>query len=261
MMHTFREIKKRVYNSVKNTKLFKELKSYLHFNSSRFHLKEFLQEAADTLGPEQKVLDAGSGEGFYSSLFTHTGYESTDFCGVDKTYGDITFICNLENIPIPAERYDAVLLTQVIEHLPNPSDVLDEIHRILKPTGKLWLTGPLFFPEHEAPYDFYRYTRYGLEHLLSRAGFQIVDLQPLEGYGATFSYQLKMAVKELPQNPTEYGGKVRGILVSILLLFMKPWFLLLSKMLDTSDKANKITNVGMCKNYRLIAVKSDRRLN
>lgn len=236
-------------------KIVSKLKTVFTFNSSRFHLNNFLTRAAQTLGPENSVLDAGSGEGLYRSLFTNTRYESTDFCQVDKTYGNVTFVSNLDHIPVKREQYDAVILTQVIEHLPCPTVVLEEIYRILKPEGRLWLSGPLFYPEHEIPYDFYRYTRYGLRYIVEQAGFEIIELQPLEGYGATFSFQLRMAIRSLPINPKSYGGGIFGFIIVGLILVAAPLFMILSKLLDHTDRLHKITEVGMCKNYCLIAQK------
>lgn len=239
------------------TKFFPRFKPLLTYNSSRYHLKKFLAKAAQTLRPDDIVLDAGSGEGFYKSLFSNTKYESTDFCRVEKTYGEVTFVSRLEHIPVQSERYNAVILTQVLEHLPYPSLVLKEIYRVLKSDGKLWLSGPLFYPEHEIPYDYYRYTQFGLRHLVEQAGLEIIELQPLEGYGATFSFQLKMAIRSLPINPKAYGGGIPGFIIALLIIISTPLFLILSKLLDHADHKNKIDEVGMCKNYCLIAKKSN----
>lgn len=238
-----------------NTKLITNLKAMFTYNSSRVHLQNFLLEAAQSLGAQNTVLDAGSGEGYYKSLFKNTNYYSTDFIQVDKPYGEVSFVGKLENIPIKQDVFDAVLLTQVLEHLPDPSLVLDEIYRILKPEGKVWLSAPLFFSEHEVPYDFYRYTQYGLRYIVEKAGFEIVDLHPLEGYGATFSYQLKYAIKHLPIHPKEYGSGIIGFFISAIRVLLTPLFLILSKLLDISDQKNKITKSGMCKNYCIVAKK------
>ncbi len=236
-------------------KLFSKLQLLFSYNSSRFHLNNFLIQAVQTLGPEDIVLDAGSGEGFYKSLFKNTRYESTDICLVAKTYGAVTFVSSLEHIPVRSGRYNAVILTQVIEHLPYPSLVLEEIYRVLKPGGYLWLSAPLFYPEHETPYDFYRYTQYGLRHLVEHAGYEIIDLQPLEGYGATFSFQLRIAIRNLPINPKRYGGGIIGFVIVGLKIISTPLFIIMSKLLDHADRKQIINEGGMCKNYRLIAKK------
>ena len=52
-------------------------------------------------------------------------------------------LCDLADIPVEDARFDHVLLTQVLEHLPEPATVLGELHRVLRPGGTLWLTAPL----------------------------------------------------------------------------------------------------------------------
>lgn len=228
---------------------------FYSYNASRYHLAQFVQRAAHSVDKSSIVLDAGAGEGMYRSFFDHTHYESTDFYQVTKPYGDVSFVSNLAYIPISDKRYDMILLTQVIEHLPDPLRVLQELYRLLKDHGQLWLSGPLFFPEHEQPYDFYRYTQFGLRYLVEHAGFEVLDLQPLEGYGTTVSFQLKSATRELPLNSSAYGGGIVGITIVVLLSLSKPLFHTLAMLLDYADRKHKITDVGMCKNYCLVAVK------
>ena len=103
----------------------------------------------------------------YRSLFDHVTYESIDFCKVDKEYAAPTYIGDATAIPVSDGRYDfLVLMTQVLEHLPDPVKVLCEVNRVMKPASTLWLSCPLFYQEHEQPYDFFRYTQFGLRHLL-----------------------------------------------------------------------------------------------
>ena len=68
-----------------------------------------------------------------------------------------------------------VLCTEVLEHLPEPQKAIDEMFRVLKPGGQLLLTTRFLFPIHDAPHDYFRYTKYGLRHLLRR--FDILELQ------------------------------------------------------------------------------------
>jgi SAM-dependent methyltransferase len=91
---------------------------------------------------------------------------------------------------LPADSADTVLCTFVLEHLERPQDALREMHRILKPNGHMILGAPLFWHLHEEPRDFYRYTKYGLTHLLITAGFEVVQIEPLAGFVVTFTQEL-----------------------------------------------------------------------
>ena len=119
-------------------------------------------------------------------------------------------MCDLAEIPVEDARFDHVLLTQVLEHIPEPARVLAELHRVLKPGGTLWLTAPLFYAEHERPYDFFRYTQFGLRHVLESTGFEVQELDWMEGYLGTLSYQARLMSRSLPSSPADYGGGLRA---------------------------------------------------
>jgi SAM-dependent methyltransferase len=131
------------------------------FNSSRARLLQENAAFAASLPSGVRVLDAGAGTHRYRHLFGHTHYESADF---NEQYAP-TYVCDLTQIPVPNDRYDAVVINQVLEHVPDPLAVLIELRRILRPGGRLIYTAPLFFEEHLQPYDFYRYTQLGVRHL------------------------------------------------------------------------------------------------
>ncbi len=111
-------------------------------NASRVRLDAFARRAAASVPPGARVLDAGAGEGAYRAHFAQTRYEAADFQQVDKPYGQLDYVCDVDSIPVEDERYDLVLCTQVLEHLPEPADVLTELHRVLRAGGTLWLTRP-----------------------------------------------------------------------------------------------------------------------
>ena len=139
-------------------------------NCSRYWLEKEIESYAGTLPTDAMVLDAGSGGCPYKKLFLHCKYESTDFV---ETGGNLTYVCDLMNIPVEDNRYDFILFTQVLEHVPEPEAVLHELYRVLKPGGRILCSAPLFYYEHGAPYDFYRYTQFGLRHLITKSGFTI----------------------------------------------------------------------------------------
>lgn len=160
-------------------------------NSSRVHLEKFVRRAAVSVPQGSRLLDAGAGNCPYAHLFGTMTYETTDFGKVEKTYGHLTYECDLASIPVESERYDLALLTQVLEHLPDPLAVLKELHRVLRPGHRLWLSQPFYYEEHEQPYDFYRYTQFGLRHLLQTARFRVEEMFWLEGYVGTLAYHTR----------------------------------------------------------------------
>lgn len=68
----------------------------------------------------------------------------------------------------PDAYFDTVVVVEVLEHVADPRRAAAEIHRLLKPGGSLVLSTPFIFPLHDRPYDFFRYTRYGLSNLFGK---------------------------------------------------------------------------------------------
>lgn len=148
-----------------------KLNGLFYFNSSRYRLQKENAAFAALVPDHALVLDAGAGNAPYKSLFEHAQYESADFEKIDKKYAPSTYVCDLKKIPVEDCRFDFIIFNQVMEHLPEPHLVLAELYRVLKPSGKMIYTGPLFYEEHEQPYDFYRYTQFGLRYLFESAHF------------------------------------------------------------------------------------------
>ena len=230
-------------------------------NSSREYLRKMIQEQADSLPPAAMVLDAGAGNCMYSPQFEHVNYESADFCQVEKAYakyGEITYVCDIAEIPVEDDRYDFVLLTQVLEHVNEPKAVLREMHRVLKPGGRMLVSAPLYYPEHETPYDFYRYTQYGLRHLLEGADFEVCSQDWMGGYYAMLAYQFGFAAWDLPARPRRYGGGVIGFLAAVMAFFLKRVLYILSHIFGRLDQRHKVTDTGHPADYVFLAEKPNR---
>ena len=99
-------------------------------------------------------------------------------------------------IPFSNQVFDTLLATQLIEHLSDPGKFFAEAARVLKPEGHLLVTFPLVNPVHEEPYDFFRFTEYGVLHLCHKAGLEPVIVRPMGGGWLAAGYIIRHLMLE-----------------------------------------------------------------
>ena len=143
-----------------------------------------VRDMAASLPDQARVLDAGAGEGRYSQHFVKQRYTGVDLAVGDAAwdYSGIDALGDLARLPFPDATFDAALNIVTLEHVPEPLAVLQELARVLRPGGRLLIVVPQQWEVHQAPHDYYRYTRYGLAWLLGRAGFDASGIQPIGGF-------------------------------------------------------------------------------
>jgi SAM-dependent methyltransferase len=132
-----------------------------------------IEAASPMLGGD--LLDVGCGTKPYQSLFsvrTYTGLEIDTPMARQRNVADAYY--DGKSFPFEDTSFDAVLCNQVLEHVFTPDDFLREISRVLRPKGRLLLTVPFVWDEHEQPYDYARYSSFGLSAILERSGFRVV---------------------------------------------------------------------------------------
>lgn len=124
-----------------------------------------------------RLLDVGCGTKPYRSLFARvTQYDGVEIdTPQNRMYKQADFFYDGSEFPFSNEAYDGVVCNQVLEHVFNPDQFLSEINRVLKPDGTVLLTLPFVWDEHEQPWDYARYSSFGLKKLLERNGFIIVE--------------------------------------------------------------------------------------
>ena len=126
-------------------------------------------------GLHGEVLDVGCGRKPYRALVPATRYVGLDVdTPVTRALGVADEYYDGGRFPFPDATFDGVLCSQVLEHVFTPERFLAEIRRVLRPDGRLVLTVPFVWDEHEQPYDFARYSSFGLRALLERNGFEVV---------------------------------------------------------------------------------------
>ncbi len=138
-----------------------------------------------------KLADVGCGDKPYKNMAKEFVDEHV---GIDHegTFHDRTQIDlngTAYDVPVHNETFDSVLCTYVLEHLEQPDRAIAEANRILKKGGYGIYTVPFFWHIHEAPRDFFRFTKYGLRYLFERNGFEVVELKALSGFCVTFGQE------------------------------------------------------------------------
>lgn len=132
-----------------------------------------------------RLLDAGCGEKPYSLLYDDL-VDSSIGCDVESCIHDRNFIdvyATVDNLPFADEEFDTILCTNVLEHVSEAGKGFHELSRCLKTGGSVIISTPFLCPMHEAPYDFYRYTIYGLKHQIEKNGLKVVKMIPMGGPG------------------------------------------------------------------------------
>jgi SAM-dependent methyltransferase len=161
------------------------------FYFARRNLASAISEYSSTI--RGNLLDVGCGTKPYRSLFKVESYRGLDIDSPNtRKRGVADDLYDGTQFPYQSDSFDAVLCNQVLEHVFNPDEFLSEINRVLKPGGKLLLTVPFVWDEHEQPYDYARYSSFGLKALLENNSFKIINHRKLAA-DATVLFQLTNA--------------------------------------------------------------------
>lgn len=153
----------------------------LHFECG---IEDAVEAFAQSLPRGAHLLDAGAGEGRYKPWFPRLHYVGLDLAVGDTSwnYGRLDVIADLNELPFADATFDAALNIVTIEHLQEPLRALTEIARTLRPGAPFLLVAPLEWEVHQAPHDYFRYTRHGMQLILEKAGFDRIVIHPSGGY-------------------------------------------------------------------------------
>lgn len=146
-----------------------------------------------------EVLDVGCGKKPHEDLFLlaskYVGLD-TNNSGHNHKNEDIDILYNGKKFPFEDETFDSIVSFQVLEHVEDETLFLQEIKRVLKRNGTLMLTIPFMWEEHEVPYDFRRYTSYGLKKLFEDMGFEILKHEKLGAKNSFFLQQINTYLRK-----------------------------------------------------------------
>jgi len=183
---------------------------------------EWIKSKINTIPKGSVVLDIGAGTCPYRNLFLNCNYITQDFkkyygekLGGVNQYGSIDIVSDASNIPLEDNFCDIILCTEVLEHVPRPMDILQEIARILRPGGRAFITAPLGSGLHQLPYHFYGgFTPEWYKFFCEENNLKILEILPNGGFFKLLSQECfrasgyckdeKLFAKEIEQLLTNY---------------------------------------------------------
>ena len=125
------------------------------------------------------MLDFGCGSKPYKSLINVDNYIGLDFenPGHDHTNEEVDVFYDGKSIPFGDNYFDSILSSEVFAHLFDLPSILTELNRVLKKGGKMLVTCPFVWNEHEVPHDYARYTQFALRDIFEKKGFRVVHFE------------------------------------------------------------------------------------
>ncbi|MEY2701669.1 MAG: hypothetical protein RLY43_302 [Bacteroidota bacterium] len=161
--------------------LFKEIKKF----SKEINTGTSILDVGCGIKPYRKIFQTEK----YTGIDIETGGHSNEAKFVDQYYDG-------ENIPFDNNSFDYLICTQVLEHAEEPEKVFKECARVLKPNGKMFISMPFTYPEHEIPFDFQRFTQYKYIKLAKENTLVIENIIKTTGFFGTFGQLLTIFLFE-----------------------------------------------------------------
>lgn len=230
--------------------MLKNIKKYFEGQLNR---DKFVIDQINNIKDGSLILDAGCGNQRYRDFCSRLIYKCQDFGGYSKDvapsftdgaggkigykYGEIDYLGNIWNIDEKEKTFDAILCTEVFEHIPYPNETIKEFSRLLKSGGKVIITAPSNCLRHMDPYFFYSgFSDHWYKEILGNNGFKIISIEPVGDYYKWLAIELGRA------------GWHHGILAKLLLFPAFLYFRL--------KKPNQRSINTLCLGYYVVAEKN-----
>ena len=195
------------------------------------------------------VLDFGCGSKPYEALFARAkSYIGIDIevSGHNHKDSKVDIFYDGKLLPFPDNSFDSVVCFEVLEHVFNIDEVCAEISRVLKPNGLFLGTLPFVWEEHEVPYDFARYTSYGIKHIFSRNNFHVVDLLKSTTYVLTVG---QLLITYIAQNISP-RSRYLSWAFRILVIFPLNLVVLLANFILPKRYSLYCSNIMLCRSVK-----------
>lgn len=177
------------------------------------------------------VLEIGAGGNYLKEDFK-TIYDEWISLDYDLRSDSIDLRGDGQQLPFKNELFDTIISIDVLEHVPNPEKFVSEMFRVIKPGGKVILSTPFFFYLHEEPYDFFRFSKYGLRTIFERNGFIVIDVIPTAGVIAIIGLLISILITRI----FKFSRVLLNISLKINRFIQLKLFLPIDKKLDRNKK-------------------------
>lgn len=215
-----------------NVKKIKRLRD-ITYSIRRMYVDDFFEREVSIIPEKSKIIDMGGvKEG-------KKGYFNIEKYNIDVEYANLNerqkpdYLCDIENIPVEDSSFDVAILSEVVEHLETPENVLKEAYRILKPGGKLLLCTPFLFFEHKDPKDYGRYSTDWYNNRLEKIGFKVEKIERQGSYFSVLASDIKILFYVLSKS--KFKGKLMKSMISSFAYF-------LCKILIKQDRSKYVRN-------------------
>lgn len=189
-----------------------------------------------------KCMDFGCGEKPYEQLFSTTEYIGVEIECDNKKSGIVYY--DGKRLPFKDNYFDAIICSQVLEHIPNIEEIMSEFHRVLKIGGYVLVTVPFTYPEHLKPFDFRRFSSYGIKNLMQAKGFKVITYQKSGNYIETITQMKSIYFNEKIFVNKKHLKILKKIIICIINLKGLIWARILKE-----DKDLYLDNIIVAKKY------------
>ncbi len=188
------------------TDLLNKLSTQLDYSVRRYYVDEFYSRNINLFSDNAVILDMGG------KKINKRGFFDIEESGLLIKYANISkdtspdYLCDISSIPIEDNSFDGIILSEVLEHVPDPKSVLKEAQRILKPGGLALICTPFMFHVHSDPYDYARYTDQYYTKVLSEAGFKDIIIEKQGLFFSVLASMMKLWANELSKDGRPRSG-------------------------------------------------------
>jgi len=208
---------------------FKRLKNIIKIGTDNDKNREkWLIDVLKRIPAGSRILDAGAGKLRFKPFCSYLKYVSQDFAryngqgdGAGLQMGqwsqsNLDIVSDITQIPQPNDQYDAILCTEVFEHIPDPNAAIKEFYRLLKKGGQLIITAPFCCGTHFAPFYYYSgFSKYFYENYLLQYDFEIKEIK----YNGNFFDYIAQEIRRMPTMAKAFTN-TKVYLWEYLILFM-----------------------------------------